>query len=63
MEELISWARAVGVKRIELSVVEGNDRAIRLYEKFGFSLEGVKRKAVLLEDGYRNVLIMAKLLD
>ncbi len=62
MEMGISWAKGV-LKRIELNVVDNNDRAIRLYESLGFKLEGVKKRAVRLSDGFHDVYIMALLLD
>jgi RimJ/RimL family protein N-acetyltransferase len=35
-----------------------NEIAIRLYQKFGFRIEGVRRKAVRFEDGRVQDLIM-----
>ena len=63
MEELIKWSEDVGIERIELNVLEDNTRAIRLYEKFGFEVEGIKRKAVKINGDYMNLVMMAKLLD
>ncbi len=62
MEEGLEWARKHGIERIELTVVDSNVRAMRLYEKFGFTVEGIKKKAVKLSDGYHDVYIMARLL-
>ncbi|PYD62801.1 GNAT family N-acetyltransferase [Gluconacetobacter entanii] len=44
------WARAHGIGRLELTVMVHNDRAIRLYEKSGFVVEG-RRIAALMVDG------------
>ncbi|POF63278.1 hypothetical protein KMAL_10090 [Novacetimonas maltaceti] len=44
------WARAHGLGRLELTVMVHNDRAIRLYEKSGFVVEG-RRVAALMVDG------------
>jgi putative acetyltransferase len=49
--------------RLECSVAAPNSRAIRLYEKAGFTREGVKRKAFRDDDGYADMVIMGKLLD
>jgi len=63
METLIEWARKKGIVRIQLEVLEDNERAINLYKKFGFVVEGRKRKAVKLEEGFKDTLIMALILE
>jgi len=45
MSNLISLVKKVGLKRIRLTVLADNYRAIRLYEKFGF------KKTKLIKDG------------
>jgi RimJ/RimL family protein N-acetyltransferase len=40
----LKWAKAVGLFRVELSVFQSNTAAIRLYEKNGFLVEGVRKK-------------------
>ena len=60
MEKALSWAEGV-LERVELNVVDSNERAIKLYESLGFVVEGVKRRAVKLSDGYHDIYIMAKL--
>lgn len=47
----------MNLQRIELSVLESNERARNLYEKMGFSLEGVKRKAVYKAGEFKNMRI------
>jgi len=59
----IDWARGTGViTRIELAVYRENVRAIRLYEKFGFEREGLRRRAVRHRGQYVDDLVMALLL-
>ncbi len=59
----IQWARGTDmVKRIELAVFARNTRAIRLYKKFGFVVEGQRRMAVQRRGEYFDDLIMALLL-
>ena len=54
MAYAIDWARASGVlTRIELYVYASNARAIHLYEKFGFQLEGRRRQAIYQNGQYR----------
>jgi putative acetyltransferase len=62
MRALIDYAdRWAGVLRIELSVFPDNERAIKLYRKFGFELEGT-HKAYAMRDGkYVDSLSMARL--
>ncbi|PLV56706.1 GNAT family N-acetyltransferase [Thermotoga sp. SG1] len=60
----IEWARENGFKRIQLEVLKSNERAIGLYRKLGFEVEGVKKRAVRKDDGsYEDVLIMALFFD
>jgi len=52
MRSLLDWARREpAVRKIELLVRAGNERARRLYEKFGFVEEGRLRDRVRLPDG------------
>ncbi|GAK01239.1 GNAT family N-acetyltransferase [Geomicrobium sp. JCM 19055] len=39
-----SWAKQREIVRMELDVVTVNERAIRLYKKCGFTIEGEKKK-------------------
>lgn len=64
MDMTLAWADANGVKRIALYVLEGNDRAMRLYKKMGFEVEGVFRREILRSDGsYCDSIAMARLVD
>lgn len=52
MRDLMEWAKqSPRVKKIELLVRTTNERAIRLYSKLGFVVEGRFRKRVRLPDG------------
>ena len=63
MAQAIAWAKSTGIiSRIELAVFERNEKAIRLYQKFGFEIEGKRRKAVFRDGEYLDGLIMALLL-
>ncbi|MFC3928672.1 N-acetyltransferase family protein [Streptococcus caprae] len=65
MEEAIDWAQHSGViKRLELTVQVRNSRAVHIYEKFGFEIEGTKRRGAKTKNGeYLDVYLMAKLID
>ena len=47
--------------RVELTVFTDNERAIRMYKKFGFSEEGVMRKAAIRNGTYVDNLAMARI--
>ena len=64
MARAVDWARASGVvRRIELKVFVRNVRAIHLYEKFGFVVEGRHRQAVYRYGEYVDLLTMALLFE
>jgi RimJ/RimL family protein N-acetyltransferase len=63
MEQAVAWAKGTGVvTRIELAVYARNARAIYLYERFGFVVEGQRQRAIRHGDVYLDDLIMALLL-
>lgn len=50
--EMIAFAEAQPqTELLELEVIEGNERAIALYEKFGFQIVGERPNAFKLKDG------------
>lgn len=49
--EMIAVAESWGVTQLELEVIEGNSRAIALYEKMGFSIVAATPNAIRLSDG------------
>ena len=63
MARAIEWARGTGiVSRIELAVFARNEMAIHLYRKFGFEVEGRRRKAVCRDGEHLDDYIMSLLL-
>lgn len=57
----IEFTERAGIRRLELQVYARNTAAIRLYEAFGFVLEG-RRRCYICEDGtYLDDLVMARL--
>lgn len=62
MERVIEWAKGTGVlTRMELEVYPHNARAIHVYEKCGFVVEGVRRNAYLKSGKYTDAVLMALL--
>ena len=53
----------LGLRRIELHVHADNDRAIALYRKFGFELEGTHRAYAIRDGVYVDSLSMARLIE
>ena len=51
----------LNLKRVELAVYTDNDRAVHLYEKFGFVIEGTLRALAFREGEYVDAYQMARL--
>lgn len=62
MEQALTWANAHGLLRIEISVFANNLRAIALYKKFGFIVEGMRKNFLRREHGFEDDYVMAKYL-
>lgn len=62
LEEAESWAARSGIRRLELTVMAHNERAIHLYEKAGFVKEGIRKRALRVPGTWVDELYMAKLL-
>lgn len=62
LQETEAWAVRRQLHRLELTVVTENEPAYRLYEKFGFKVEGKKEQTLYFNDKYYNEFMMAKLL-
>jgi RimJ/RimL family protein N-acetyltransferase len=61
MEAAIQHAWEVGLTRLTLTVRADNPNARRLYERFGFSQEGVLRNESLVDGLYNDVVSMGLL--
>lgn len=61
MEECINWCKAKNVTQMELDVVKENERAIKMYQGFGFEINGTIPKALYYQDGtYADEYLMVK---
>lgn len=59
---MLDWADKNEFKKITLEVDDINEKAIKLYQKFGFEIEGKLKNDKYLGNGeYRDSLIMARL--
>jgi RimJ/RimL family protein N-acetyltransferase len=63
MRAMIDWARAQGLRRVELKVFTRNAAAIGLYVKLGFIMEGLHRKAFLKQGVWVDEYTMALFLE
>lgn len=62
LQYAIDWATTnTRLEQMRLEVFHDNHRALHLYIKFGFVLEGVKKDGCKMEDGtYKDVLTMCR---
>lgn len=60
IKKIIEWVEVNKVEKIDLEVFEDNTPAISLYKKFGFVEEGRKRKAIKINNDYKDIILMAR---
>lgn len=59
LTRLVELARKEGLHRIGLSVIADNEKAVHVYQKVGFKIEGVLKESYFGEDGeYHDELVM-----
>jgi RimJ/RimL family protein N-acetyltransferase len=63
LEAALAAARAAGFSRVELTVRDDNARAVALYNSAGFEVEGRKRRAMVVDGAYHDLIVMALLFD
>ncbi|KAB7693161.1 GNAT family N-acetyltransferase [Plesiomonas shigelloides] len=62
MEHLLSYCDTeLGLTRLELEVHASNTTALSLYKYFGFEIEGIKRKAILVDGDLIDIIIMSRI--
>ena len=59
LEQSVEWASTAGVRKLELHVFPHNEPAIRLYERFGFVREGLRRGHYRRSRQYVDAILMA----
>ena len=63
LEEAMTWARSVEVRKLELHVFPWNEPALRLYEAFGFEREGYRKQHYARGDELVDAILMAFVID
>ena len=65
LEEGIEWAHSTGVlRKLVLNVQVRNERAVHLYKKLGFEIEGCQARGACSAEGeFLDVYLMGKLID
>ncbi len=63
LDRTVDWARAAGVRKLELHVFPWNDAAIALYESYGFEREGVRRGHYVRDGEEVDAILMAYRVD
>ncbi|MBO8173229.1 MAG: GNAT family N-acetyltransferase [Bacillaceae bacterium] len=58
----IDWAKKNGLKKISLDVFANNERAIDLYKRYGFVVEGRRRDHFFINGRYVDEIFMSKFL-
>ncbi|MGG3572609.1 GNAT family N-acetyltransferase [Bacillus gobiensis] len=60
--ETFQWAKNNGITRLELTVIKNNEKALRLYKKVGFKIEGEKINSLFIDGKPVNEYYMYKLI-
>ena len=63
LREVEGLAKFKQARRLELEVFAKNVAALKMYKKLGYQVEGVKRRAVESQDGFDDIIFMAKFLN
>ncbi|MCY6372685.1 GNAT family N-acetyltransferase [Clostridium ganghwense] len=58
--ELEKWTLDSNITRLELTVMVYNEKAVKLYKKMGFKIEGVKEKSLIVDGQHIHEYYMAK---
>jgi ribosomal protein S18 acetylase RimI-like enzyme len=63
LRSALARARETGLECVDLDVYASNVRAVRLYEQFGFEVEGWKKRGRKLDGVYDDIIEMALFFD
>ena len=57
------WAKEKKLRRLELTVMAHNERAVSLYKKAGFEIEGIKKDSLFVNGKFVDEYYMGKILQ
>jgi RimJ/RimL family protein N-acetyltransferase len=60
MQYTLQWARHHGLEKVCLDVFADNKRAISMYKKYGFVIEGHRKKQFILDGKYVDEIFMSR---
>lgn len=61
MQECLAWCKEHGIEQVELEVLQQNERAVAMYQSFGFEISGAVPHALKYPDGtYGDEYLMIK---
>lgn len=63
LAEVLEFSSEIGLTRIQATVIEGNERSVRVLEKAGFELEGLLRSYEYSNGVHKNSYMYSKLLS
>lgn len=61
-DQIMMWAKEVEISRLELTVIKSNEKALSLYKKMGFIIEGEKVHSLMINRQPINEYYLYKLL-
>jgi RimJ/RimL family protein N-acetyltransferase len=61
LQHALEWSRVSGIRRVELTVHTSNIRAVGVYLRCGFQVEGVRRSSLLVSRRYVDEYLMSVL--
>jgi len=61
MSKIDEWSQNNDIKRVELTVICSNEKAVNLYKYVGFKIEGIKESSLKIRDKFVDEYYMAKI--
>lgn len=61
-EKLIVWTKNNEISRLELTEMMHNEKAINLYKKIGFEIEGIKKNSLIIDENFVDEYYMGMIL-
>jgi RimJ/RimL family protein N-acetyltransferase len=60
LEYALKWSKMAAFEKLEADVIASNLRALELFKKFAFVVEGVRQRQLKIRDRYEDELILAR---